>query len=251
MIVTYGQSTTDSVRALSQAYTWDEAKASTLVTNPGLDVRNTHFAAGLYGAKSAAQIRSITSGITAAATQITMNRTADAALETIREKLSRMRTLVGDIELGNQTEQGITIRDEEYQALAAEIDGLIANTQHEQTSLLSGEDALATLDLSDATGLDLTDLSDASILTVIAGIDRVDAARATLAVDLSLQVVALEALEVQLSALPANVGAIATIQDAAAELVAATTELMQDLPEAQLLATVSETSPLLALQLLS
>ncbi|MFW6066478.1 MAG: hypothetical protein ACOC9S_06620, partial [Planctomycetota bacterium] len=68
-----------------------------------------------------ADINALTSGITEANDLISMNQTADSALETIRGKLEQMRTLAEEVEYRDLTSEEIQANADEYESLAADV----------------------------------------------------------------------------------------------------------------------------------
>ncbi len=111
--------------------------------------------------------------------------TADAALAAIRERLLDMRQLADQAFSGAYTEEQVEEMDAEYQALAGEIEGLLAGTTYNGSPVLSGSGAVASLDFSAVTDISLTDLPDDALTNLSLAVVDTTVARGRIAASLS------------------------------------------------------------------
>jgi len=153
-------------------------------------------------------VADINDAIATATDTIGKNQAADAAIATIYDKLEAMRDLVQDVAIGTLSEAQVAAKDTEYQTLAGEITSLLTDTVYEAVPVLSGSDAVATLSLSEITGMSLTDLPDGALGDIGTAMTDVGLARSELSTEtseLTATVAGLQAQSTELAGLSARV----------------------------------------------
>ena len=156
---------------------------NSLLSEVGTYRAGSNPAPGVLANLADADIAAVNQGITQANTSISMSQTAEGAIDQIVAKLRDMRDLAQDVALGGLEEQEIADKDEQYQALAAEVVSLIEDTACDGAAVLSGPDAVVLLDLDDVTGMSLTDLPDGATGMLSAAIVDVGLAQNGLVAD--------------------------------------------------------------------
>ena len=167
----------------------------------------------------------INDAIATATDTIGENQAADAAIATIYDKLDTMRDLVQDVAIGTLTEAQVAAKDAEYQVLAGEITSLLTDTAYEAVPVLSGSDAVATLALSDITGMSLTDLPDGALGDIGTAMTDVGLARTKLSTETSELTTTVTDLQAQSTRL-ADLSARVTTAQEALGVLSLTTQLI-------------------------
>jgi len=153
------------------------------------------------------------------------NLAADAAMGTIYDKLDQMRDLAYAVSLGTLSAGQITTHDTDYKALAVEITDLLADTAYQAGPVLSGDDAVVTLDLDNVTSMSLTDLPPGASGDIGEAMTDVGLARNTLSVETTRLASAVEGLHAQTTDL-AHLSARVTTAEEALAVLSSTTQLI-------------------------
>ncbi len=129
-------------------------------------------------------LASINQKITDANLSVSMNQTADGALGGVGNVLVRMKQLAQQAASGAYSETQISAMNDEYQSLGAQISDTIASTQFNDITLLTGDDALVSLDLAEVLAIDLTDVPETAASVISVAIADTSAKRASLGAQL-------------------------------------------------------------------
>lgn len=173
-----------------------------------------------------ADVASINDAIEAGNETIGRNQAADAAMAAIYDKLGEMRDLAYEVSLGTLSQGEIDAHNADYQALAREITDLLADTAYQAEPVLSGDDAVATLSLSNVTGMSLTALPAGASADIGEAMVDVGLARNTLSVETARVSSAIAGLRVQTTKL-ANLSAQVTTAEEALGVLSSTTQLIR------------------------
>ena len=131
-----------------------------LLENAGVRRADSAIGSANLQSAAAADAAAISSGITAANATVSMNQTAEAALESIHGKLSAMRDLIEDVRYGALSQEQIEAKAAEYETYAGEIETLMEETTYDDRVLLSGRDPVARFNVDPALDIDLDSLAD-------------------------------------------------------------------------------------------
>lgn len=172
-----------------------------------------------------ADINALTSGITEANDLISMNQTADSALETIRGKLEQMRTLAEEVEYGDLTSEEIQANADEYESLAADVQTLLDETTYGDSKLLSGSDPVVRFNLENVLEMDLTDMPSGGTFDVSRAMLDVTSAREQLELDNNALAETITDMESQQDDLLSFTSQLATAQQALNTLQATLQEI--------------------------
>ncbi len=132
----------------------------------------------------AAEVRGVGQEIADTNDRIGMHETAGEALAAIRERLLRMRELADQAFAGDASKKQLAQMDKEYRGLAEEVTALLADTEYNGTTLLSGGDALVSLDLDAVIEIRLKKLPDDATANLSMAIAQTVAAQGQLDVGL-------------------------------------------------------------------
>jgi flagellin len=150
-----------------------------------------------------ADIAAINQQISNTGIEISMYQTAESAVGGITECLRRMRQLGDQAFSGIYNAKQVRTMNEEYQQLAEQITATLGNTEFNGISLLSGDDALVSLDLSAVMDVDLTDLSDDALSDISTAITDTSLEQVSLGAHMNRLDTTISALQAQAEGLQA------------------------------------------------
>ena len=148
-----------------------------------------------------ADIAAINQQISDTGIEISMYQTAESAMGSVIESLRRMRELGDQAFSGIYNEHQVRTMNEECQQLAEQVAATMASTEFNGMSLLSGDDALVSLDLSAVMDIDLTDLSDDALSDISAAITDASLAQVSLGTHMNRLDTTISALQAQAESL--------------------------------------------------
>ena len=163
---TYAQVAIGSRQSLGRMYAGVNRTAGSFRSHLGITRFARHSAVAFVNDLNNAEAAAVNNAVADATTSISMNQTAGEAMDTIRGKLGLMRNLVRDVTSLYLTADEIEIKDGEYQALAGEVTAMVADTEYDGTALLSGDDAVVSLDLDSITSMSLHYLPTGAMRTI-------------------------------------------------------------------------------------
>lgn len=185
-----------------------------LLSQAGISRADTNPASAVLYDLTEADLNALTSGITDANDNISMNQTADAALETIHGKLQQMRTLAEEVEYGDLTSEEIQANADEYDSLADDVRTLLDETTYDDRKLLSGRDPVLRFNLENVLEMDLTNMPSGGTFDVSRAMLDVSAAREELELDNNALARAITDMEGQQDELLSFASQLATAQQA-------------------------------------
>lgn len=162
---------------LNHAFNTLNNTTNKLLSQAGIFRANANPASTVLYDQAESDLNALTSGITEANDIISMNQTADAAMETIHGKLQEMRALAEEVEYGDLTVGEIQTNADEYEALADEVRTLLDETTYDDRTLLSGRNPVARFNLEDVLDMDLTDMPSGGTFDVSRAMVDVTTAR--------------------------------------------------------------------------
>ncbi|MGC9455694.1 MAG: flagellin [Phycisphaerae bacterium] len=183
MLNTYNHIAALTRLSLNHAFRSLNNTTNKLLSQAGIVRADTNPAPAVLYDLAEADLNALTSGITEANDTISMNQTADAALETIHEKLQQMRALAEEVEYGDLTAEEIQTNADEYESLAAEVQTLLDETTYDDRTLLSGREPVVMFNLESVLEMDLTDMPSGGTFDVSRAMLDVTAAREQLELD--------------------------------------------------------------------
>lgn len=183
MLNTYNHIAALTRLSLNHAFRSLNNTTNKLLSQAGIVRADTNPAPAVLYNLAEADLNALTSGITEANDTISMNQTADAALETIHEKLQQMRALAEEVEYGDLTAEEIQTNADEYESLAAEVQTLLDETTYDDRTLLSGREPVVMFNLESVLEIDLTDMPSGGTFDVSRAMLDVTAAREQLELD--------------------------------------------------------------------
>jgi len=216
--------TVSAIRRLSASYDQFRRATNQLVT--GRQTSNSPSVA--LSARVDADIAAINQQISNTGNEISMYQTAESAVGSITDGLLHMRQLADQAFSGIYNPAQVRIMNEEYQQLAEQIAATLGNTEFNGISLLSGDDALVSLDLSAVMDIDLTDLSGDALSDLSTAITDTSLEQVSLGARMNRLDTTVSALQVQAEGLHAFQFRISAT-DAALAVVSALQARMQAL----------------------
>ena len=191
--------TLSAIRRLSASYDQLRRATNQLVTS----TLTTNTPAVALSTRVDADIAAINQQISNTGIEISMYQTAESAVGSITDNLRRMRQLADQAFSGIYNKHQVRIMNEEYQQLAEQIAATLGNTEFNGISLLSGDDALVSLDLSAVMDIDLTDLSDDALSDISTAITDTSLEQVSLGTHMNRLDTTVSALQVQAEGLQA------------------------------------------------
>jgi hypothetical protein len=218
---------------LNHAFASLNDSTNTLLARVGVRRANTNPASEVLYDLAQADLTALTSGITEANSTISMNQTADDAMETIHEKLDDMRALAAEVEYGDGagnelTEEEIEANASDYQDLADEIQTLLDDTTYDGRTLLSGRDPVARFNLEQVLEMDLTDMPEGGTYDISRAMVDVTTAREQLDLENNALTNAISDMESQQDDLLSFESQLATAQQALNTLQAVLEQIYAD-----------------------
>ena len=214
--------TVSAIRRLNTSY--DQLRR---VTNQLVSGRQTsNSPAVALSARVDADIAAINQQISDTGNEISMYQTAESAVGSITEGLRHMRELADRAFSGIYNDGQVRKMDKEYQQLAEQITDTLENTEFNGISLLTGDDALVSLDLSAVMDIDLTDLSDDALSDLSTAITDASLERVSLGSHMNRLDTTVSALQVQVEGVRAFQFRVSST-DAALAVVSALQARMQ------------------------
>jgi len=197
---------------------------------------------------AAAEQAAVSQGISVANDQISSYQVADEALANLHTTLQTMRDIVEDVALNSYSEEELAAKDDEYQELVEQVTGILADTAYEGTSLLSGYDAVVSLDLNAVTDMSMTALPTGAMTTASLAVASVTGARSELTVATTSAENTIEDLQDHAEAVTAFESRVSTASSALAVLESLMTQLAAEMSAA--LSAQANASPWTASELL-
>lgn len=214
--------TLSAIRRLDTSYDQLRRVTNQLVTG----TRTSNSPALALSSRVDADIAAINQQITNTTNEISMYQTAESAIDSAIENLRRMRELADQAFSGTYNNKQVRNMNKEYQQLAEQITDTLENTKFNGISLLSGDDALVSLDLSAVMDIDLTDLTDDALSDLSTAITDASLERVSLGTHMNRLDTTVSALQVQREGLQAFQYRVTTT-DAAMAAVSALQAMMQ------------------------
>ena len=214
--------TLSAIRRLDTSYDQLRRVTNQLVTG----TRTSNSPALALSSRVDADIAAINQQITNTTNEISMYQTAESAIGSAIEDLRRMRELADQVFSGTYNNKQVRNMNKEYQQLAEQITDTLENTKFNGISLLSGDDALVSLNLSAVMDIDLTDLTDDALSDLSTAITDASLERVSLGTHMNRLDTTISALQVQRESLQAFEYRVATT-DAAMAAVSALQAMMQ------------------------
>ena len=214
--------TLSAIRRLDTSYDQLRRVTNQLVTG----TRTSNSPALALSSRVDADIAAINQQITNTTNEISMYQTAESAIDSAIENLRRMRELADQVFSGTYNNKQVRNMNEEYQQLAEQLTDTLENTKFNGISLLSGDDALVSLDLSAVMDIDLTDLTDDALSDLSTAITDASLERVSLGTHMNRLDTTISALQVQREGLQAFQYRVTTT-DAAMAAVSALQAMMQ------------------------
>ena len=200
MTVGFGNLVTlSALRHLSASYDRLRRVTNQLVTS----ALTTNTPAVALSTRVDADVAAINQQISNTGIEISMYQTAEGAVGSITDGLRRMRQLADQAFSGIYNKHQVRIMNEEYQQLAEQIAATLGNTEFNGISLLSGDDALVSLDLSAVMDIDLTDLSDDALSDISTAITDASLGQVSLGTHMNRLDTTVSALQAQAESLQA------------------------------------------------
>ena len=172
-----------------------------------------------------AEEAAVNAGLSAANDMISSYQVADEALAGLKGTLESMREIVEDAALGNHTEEELAVMDAEYGTLAEQAQGVLEDTEFNGEKLLSGYDAVVTIDISAATDLSMAELPEGALAGLSKAIAAVGGARNELNASTVRVQNVIEGLQAQAEEVSSFQSRIATAESALAVLEALRSQL--------------------------
>jgi len=172
-----------------------------------------------------AEEAAVNAGLSAANDMISSYQVADEALAGLKGTLESMREIVEDAALGNHTEEELAVMDAEYGTLPEQAKGVLEDTEFNGEKLLSGYDAVVTIDISAATDLSMAELPEGALAGLSKAIAAVGGARNELNASTVRVQNVIEGLQAQAEEVSSFQSRIATAESALAVLEALRSQL--------------------------
>ncbi len=145
---------------------------------------------------------------------LSMYQAAETALDALAGRLAGMGELAREASSGHFTQGQVRAMDAEYQALAAEAHGILANTRFGDTILLSGTDSLVNFNLNAVTSITLANLTDSGMAAIATAIANITAAKADVSAGVTQLETSLTAVAQQADRLTGFAYSIASVEQA-------------------------------------
>jgi flagellin-like hook-associated protein FlgL len=181
MQITYGLLAMGTAQALRRDFRSLNATTNGLLSDLGIH-RAPVSPGGLSLRELARAESTVTNEAIATANEkISTYQAADSALSTLHEKLASMRDIVDDVTFNHYKPKELRDKDEQYQALVAEVEDLLATATEDGTPLLTGYGGVVSLNLDDVTSLSMTALPEGATTTLTLALADVTGARGRVA----------------------------------------------------------------------
>ena len=177
MRITYDLLAMTARQTLNRDFRTLNAKTNNVLANVGIYRSSTNPSASTLSSLVGLETAAINNGISVANDLISSYQVADDALVDVRATLESMRDIVEDVALGNYKKKELKAKDEEYQALVEDLAGILADTEYGGKKLLSGYDAVVSLNLNAVMDMSMTALPDGAPASLSIAIASVTGAR--------------------------------------------------------------------------
>ena len=182
MSVTYSLLAMGARQTLNRDFRTLNAKTNNVLANVGIYRSASNPATGSLSNLAGLEAAAINNGINVANDLVSSYQVADDALADLYTTLGSMREIVEDVALGSYSPEALAAKDDEYQALVADVNSILADTEFEGKKLLTGYDAVVSLSLNAVTDLSMTALPDGAMATASLAVASIPGARNELAV---------------------------------------------------------------------
>ena len=174
-MVTFDNIATTAIRELNNSYARLSKATSTLSSGRRVDNPVGVAISGRIGS----DIAIIQQEISDTNLDISKHQSAEGALNTVAPALARMQQLAVQAKAEVYSDEQRVGLAEEYQQLAELVQSTIETTEFNGNSLLTGDNAIVSLDFSDAAAIDLTSPPEDALVTIAAAVVDATAAQAT------------------------------------------------------------------------
>jgi flagellin-like hook-associated protein FlgL len=175
--ITYDLLAMSARQTLNRDFRTLNAKTNDVLANVGIYRSSTNASASSLSNLVRLETAAINNGIRVANDRISSCQVADEGLADLHATLLSMRDIVEDVALGKYKKKQLAAKDEEYQALVEDVNDILADTEYGGEKLLSGYDAVVSLNLDAVTDLSMKALPDGALATVSIAIADVTGAR--------------------------------------------------------------------------
>ena len=177
MRITYDLLAMAARQTLNRDFRTLNAKTNDVLANVGIHRSSTNPSASSLSSLIGIETAAINNGIRVANDLISSYQVADEALVDLHATLESMRDIVEDVALGNYKKKQLAAKDEEYQALVEDVRSILADSEYGGKKLLSGCDAVVSLNLDAVTDMSMEALPDGAMATASLAIAGVTGAR--------------------------------------------------------------------------
>jgi len=175
--ITYDLLAMSARQTLNRDFRTLNAKTNDVLANVGIYRSSTNASTSSLSNLVHLETAAINNGISVANDRISSYQVADEGLADLHATLLSMRDIVEDVALGKYKKKQLAAKDEEYQALVEDVNDILADTEYGGKKLLTGYDAVVSLNLDAVTDLSMKALPDGALATVSLAIADVTGAR--------------------------------------------------------------------------